>query len=53
MTYSDLDKKLSNVPEEYFSLVSSFLDVILALPKDHAIKREKVDCPILGIAKGK
>lgn len=53
MTYSDLDKKLSNVPEEYFSLVSPFLDVILALPKDHAIKREKMECPILGLAKGK
>lgn len=53
MTYSDLDKKLSNVPEEYFSLVSPFLDVILALPKDYAIKREKMECPILGLAKGK
>ena len=53
MTYSDLDKKLSNVPEEYFSLISPFLDVILALPKDYAIKREKMECPILGLAKGK
>lgn len=52
MTYSNLDKKLSNVLEEYFSLVSAFLDFILALPKDSATKMGKKKLPILGLAKG-
>ena len=41
MTYSDLEKKLSNVPERYFSLVSAFFDLILALPNDSATNKEK------------
>ena len=52
MTYSDLEKKLSNVPERYFSLVSAFFDLILALPNDSATNKEK-KLPILGLAKGK
>lgn len=53
MTYSDLDKKLSKVPEPYFSLVSAFLDLVLSLPKDSTIKKENKELPILGLAKGK
>lgn len=53
MAYSDLEKKLSNVPERYFSLVSAFFDLILALPNDSATNKEKKKLPILGLAKGK
>ena len=53
MTYSDLEKKLSNVPEQYFSLVSAFFDLILALPKNSVTNKEIKKLPILGLAKGK
>ena len=53
MAYSDLEKKLSNVPELYFSLVSAFFDLILALPKNSVTNKEKKKLPILGLAKGK
>ncbi len=53
MTYSVLEKKLHNVPEQYFSQVSAFLDIILALSNDSATKKENKERPILGLAKGK
>lgn len=53
MTYSVLEKKLHDVPEQYFSQVSAFLDIILNLSKESAIKKETKGRPILGLAKGK
>ena len=54
MPYSQLEEKLKAVPEQFFSQVSSFLDIILSL--SNTVKEQKsqnAGHPIPGLAKGK
>jgi len=53
MNYSILEKKLHDVPEQYFSQVSAFLDIILNLSDNAIAKKEPKRLPIIGLAKGK
>lgn len=57
MPYAVLEKKLQAVPEQYLEQVSSFLDLLLSLPKTSpngkAVKKIPDGHPIPGLAKGK
>lgn len=56
MPYEVLEKKLKIVPEQYFEQVSSFLDLLLTLPKSapaESTERKPSGHPISGLAKGK
>ena len=56
MSYEVLEKKLKIIPEQYFEQVSSFLDLLLSLPKSAPTEttgRKPSGHPISGLAKGK
>lgn len=54
MPYSQLEEKLQAVPEQFFSQVSSFLDIILSLSNNNQQQtNQNSGHPIPGLAKGK
>lgn len=54
MPFSALEEKLQAIPEQFFSQVSSFLDIIISLSNNKSEQKNNNSAhPIPGLAKGK